>query len=173
VGAQRDRHPTGTAGSSGRGRARTVRGSPGQASPRSVSFVDDEIDRALMVYAAEVGTFDVAALLEDPSNSLWAPRLRAGQSTGSTARGSARATHRSRSPGGDAAVAIGEHLGLDPDRLAGKPQASIHDVGKIAVPRPHRPAWPGGDGAGAAHSVVGWGDVNRFGVRRCAPAPGE
>jgi PAS domain S-box-containing protein len=112
--------------------------------------VDGVIDGALMVYAAEVASFDDMArtLLEDLAADLGyglarlrdAERLQEALSSSVFVLAAAvesrdpyTAGHQSQV--GELCEAIGRELGLDEDRLRGLVLgASIHDLGKIAIP---------------------------------------
>ena len=121
--------------------------------------VDGVVDGALMVYAAEVASFDDMArtLLGDLAADLGyglarlrdAERLQEALSSSVFVLAAAvesrdpyTAGHQSQV--GELCEAIGRELGLDEDRLRGLVLgASIHDLGKIAIPEetlvaPHR-----------------------------------
>jgi PAS domain S-box-containing protein len=112
--------------------------------------VDGRVDGALMVYAAETGSFDDMArsLLEDLAADLGygLARLRDAAHLAEALSSSVfvlaaavesrdpyTAGHQSRV--GEMCEAIGRELGLDDDRLRGLALgAAIHDLGKIAIP---------------------------------------
>ena len=112
--------------------------------------VDGQIDGALMVYAAETGSFDDLArtLLEDLAADLGygLSRLRDAAHLAEALSSSVfvlaaavesrdpyTAGHQSRV--GEMCEAIGRELGLDENRLRGLALgASIHDLGKISIP---------------------------------------